>query len=196
LIELLVVVVIIAILIGMTIPAFNSLMNTRGVTQAADMLINQLSYARQAAVGQSMKMEFRFLSYKDPSLPGDPAGGACHAVQVYLINAQSISQPLTKVVTLPDSVVMDSGTNFSSLLSGASYPSNGATPPSIPRVGTSYTYHSFIFNSDGSTDLAPGNQWFVTVHNARQQPSGQTPPHDFATVEIDPLDGSLRTFRP
>ncbi len=192
LIELLVVVAIIAILLGFTVPAVNSLLNTRGITEAADLIVGQLSYARQQAVGESAKMEFRFLRYADPDLLGDPATGAYHAMQIFKINSQSVEQPLSKVVTLPDSVVMETGTTFSSLLSGTEY----TTTTRIPRVGANYKYQSFIFNSDGSTDLSPATQWFVTVHNARVHLSGTTPPPDFATVEIDPLDGTLRSFRP
>jgi len=194
LVELLVVVALIVLLVGLVVPAVSSIATSRGISQAADLISGQLSLARQAAVGQSSKMEFRFLKYSDPSLAGEPSGGAFHAMQIFQINSQSVAIPFSKVVTLPDSVVMDTGTTFSPLLSISPAGFTTATP--IPRVGANYTYQSFIFNSDGSTDLAPASQWFVTVHNARRKPVGNNPPSDFAAVEVDPLDGSVRVFRP
>jgi len=190
--ELLVVICIIAILSVLTLPALNSVLTGRSISNAAEMITAQISFARQKAVANSRKTEVRFLRYEDPDLVGSPSGGEYHAIQIFQLDSQSVAQPLTKVVTLPKLTVIETNAILSSLLSGAE---RSSTTP-IPGVGINYKYRSFMVNSDASTDLAPTNKWFITVRSANNPGTGNNPPVNFATVTIDPLNGTLQTFRP
>jgi hypothetical protein len=67
----------------------------------------------------------------------------------------------------------------------------------LPRAGASYRYVALRFQPDGSTDLLPtGGSWFLTVHDEIAGDALAQPPADFSTIEIDPLNGSLKFFRP
>ncbi len=192
LVELLVVISLIGILTVLAVPALNSVLTGRSISDAAETIAAQISFARQKAVANSRKTEVRFLRYEDPSLPGGTAGGEYRGIQIFQMDSQSVARPLTKVVALPKMAVIETNPTLSSLLTG---PERSSTTP-IPVAGINYTYRSFILNSDASTDLSPTGKWYVTVRSANKPGTGSSPPANFATVQIDPLNGSLRLFRP
>ena len=73
----------------------------------------------------------------------------------------------------------------------------------MPRgIGLNYDYVAFRFLPDGSTNL-PGKSatdangaWFVTLQNINDKPVGTTPPNNFYTLQVDPVSGTLKQFRP
>ena len=74
----------------------------------------------------------------------------------------------------------------------------------LPRgiVKPNYRYASFRFLQDGSTNLSPSSTWFVTIHNLTDTPTGTTmkkannDPINFFTLQIDPVSGAIKGFRP
>jgi hypothetical protein len=72
----------------------------------------------------------------------------------------------------------------------------------IPRVGNNYNCASFQYYRSGSTSLASSSQatavWGITVVNMIDMmgANASTPPVNYATVVIDPYNGSLKTYRP
>ena len=53
--------------------------------------------------------------------------------------------------------------------------------------------YSFRILPDGSTDLDLSSKWYLTVI---EEKSIEVPPPNFATVQIGPLTGSIRIYRP
>jgi hypothetical protein len=50
---------------------------------------------------------------------------------------------------------------------------------------------------DGTTDLLPTTTvWFVTIHNINEVVTGSQPPKNFFTLQIDPVSGITKKFRP
>ena len=133
--------------------------------------------------------------------------------------------PITRPVRIPPSIIIDSGsggtvtstvsrltkvlvlgtgiTNQGTQSSGVQTPSSASGDPTIFNVGMTYTYAAFQINPDGSTNLpvtAANGPWiyFMTLH---QLSSGDglittSLPKNYYTIQIDPANGHLYTYRP
>jgi len=203
LVELILVMTIIVIMTLLVAPAFTSILKGNDITNATEILTTQLNLARMQAISKNRQVQVRIYSYADPNIPGEnPSSSATwnwHALQIFELDPGGVSVPNNKVQKLPNTAVIDYNTNLSTILPTAANGRAliaGSAAGSIPAVGTNYNYASFIFNPDGSTDLSPGSQWFLTVRNINSVSTGSTPPANFATVQVDPLNGTTLIFRP
>ena len=111
--------------------------------------------------------------------------------------------PLDKVQRFPGGVVVNGTTTFSTLIAGSGQTLKSPTTNDLELpggVGKNYKYVSFRFLQDGSTSLSPTQSggWFITIHglNKNEQPTGTTPPPNFFTLQLDPVSGSTKGFRP
>ena len=66
LVELLVVITIIAIIAGFAVPAVTGIMRGSALTQASQLLTDQLSMGRQLALSKNRAVEVRIYKYADP----------------------------------------------------------------------------------------------------------------------------------
>jgi uncharacterized protein (TIGR02596 family) len=191
LIELLVVVILIGVIMAFGVPAAGKILKGSALTQAVNLLTDEVSRARQHALTRNRVVEMRFYLMADPEIPGEIATdyttGSFRAFQYFEIPTQTISGksvpiPIGKYIRLPDTVIMSRGTTLSSLIgdlpagTGATLITPDATvDPDLPRgVGQSYRYVAFRFLPDGTTNLsATGNpsittssagRWFITFH--------------------------------
>lgn len=219
LVELLVVMAVIAVIAQFTIPAVSSMLRSSRLTLAADILIDQLSLARQLAISDNRVVEVRFFRYGDPEVPGENLNvsttGQFRALQIYEILDNGIAMPLDKVQMLPTSVIMNStsGTSAAALSSlfldqtlvTSAQVLTDATAPNLPRgVNKNYDYLAFRFLQDGSTNLPPsssqtsGGIWYVTIHDINDLGKivGSAPPPNFITLQVDPLNGGVKSYRP
>jgi uncharacterized protein (TIGR02596 family) len=220
LIELMVVVFIIGIIAAFVVPAASTVLRGSQLSQGSQILYDQISLARQYALSKNHPVEVRFIRYADPEVPGEadasgvgtPDKGNYRAIQVLetLDGIDTTTQdfvrvPLDKPQVLPQSIVMDKAA-LSNLISaaqgGSGSPTSGSPTskdPQMPRnVGTKYDYISFRFMPDGSTNL-PQTQvggWYVTLHNINDIVQGTTPPPNFYTIQIDPVSGAMKQYRP
>jgi uncharacterized protein (TIGR02596 family) len=199
---------VIILLLALVVPATVTLMRGSQITQGGDLLTAQLEVARQIALARNKTVQVRICR---------PNGGK-FTILMPLFPVVAVNQtsgaitttysPAGKPATLPNSVIIDSGANLSSVLNqtGISVSSASATDPTLGSLGTNYQYVPFQFRPDGSSDLmsqiSPSNSsdgtplWFLTVHNATDGDSLNTPPPNYYTVQIDPYNGHVRDFRP
>ena len=210
LIELIIVISVIVIIAAFTIPAMNTILKGSQLTQGAGMVIGQLNIARQQALSRNRAVEVRFYRYADPEVPGEdvtaPATGKFRALQLFQIQPSGVALPIDKVQTLPGGVIFAYSTSLglSSLLDKgtAGTPKkpgiDDSTAPRLPRgVDFNYEYVSFKFLQDGSTDRTPTAQWFVTMIGINEKiESATSPPPNFFTVQVDPVSGVTKTYRP
>ena len=155
--------------------------------------------------------------------PDDPTAGKWRAVQLFDVlenGAVLPAQDSGDMIRLPKGVIMHSDL-YSTLLKEEIRPHmeamNDRTAPEIPlevngkKVGRNYWISAFRFLPDGSTDLPPAasdsggsdgsnsstsdDRWYVTMIglNDENKAIEQT---NFFTLQIDPVNGSLKTFRP
>ena len=203
LIELIVVISIIAIIVTFSVPAVTGILRGSTMTQGSQILTDQISFARQRALSRNLPVEVRFYQYADPEAPGekltDPTTGQWRGMQLFEVVESGVAVPIDKLQQFPGTVIITSRFTFSSIISGTgqTIKAAAASDPELPRgIGRNYKYASFRFLQDGSTNLAPTGSWFVTIHNVSDQPSGTTPPINFFTLQIDPVSGSVKGFRP
>ena len=213
LIELLVVILIIAIIAVFVTPAASTILKGSQLSQAEQILTDQIKLARQQALTKNHNVEVRFIRYGDPEMPGEqanmPSTGFYRAIQVFDVLDNGAVVPLDKPVLLPQAIIVSPGT-LSTLVSHADMqPSKQAKKqkssdgtggdPGLPRgIDWNYDFVSFRFLPDGSTSLNSTNGvvWCVTLHNFNDRPSGNVPPPNFVTLQLDPVAGSVRLYRP
>ena len=218
LIELIVVISIIAIIATFTVPAATTILRGSAITQASQTLTDQISLARQLALSRNRAVEVRFYAYGDPEAPGEDSTtrpstttpvatsnpkAQFRAIQLFEVVESGVAVPLDKPQRLPISVVIEPNVTFSTLIqTPAKAPAT--TDPDLPRgVGKNYVYASFRFQQDGSTNLAAGSTWFVSIHNLTDIPTpagtkmeNAKGPINFFTLQIDPVSGAIKGFRP
>jgi len=209
LIELIIVISVIAILATFTIPAMNTILKGSYLSQGSGILVGQLNLARQQAISRNRQVEVRFYRFADSEIPGenkdDPSTGSFRALQLFEIR-DGVALPIDKIQRLPGPVVFsytETDEGISSILDGksfirkAGFGTYGGADPRLPRVDLKYEYVALRFMPDGSTDRKATSKWFITVMegNAKQE-SPNKPPANFFTVQVDPVSGTTRNFRP
>lgn len=209
LVEMLVVMAIIVILISLVTPSLTGILKANSLTQGSQNIIGQLTLARQVALTQNHPVEVRFYQYADPNLSGevagDPSTGKFRALQTFTISDTGYATPTSKVEHFANTFMIDSGPTLSSILAQAtagvtSGPVLTQSPQAynIPGVDKYFNSVAFRFNPDGSTSLGPppNGGWFITSHQIQYGDRMSKAPPNFATLQIDPSNGSLREFRP
>lgn len=210
LIELVIVISVIVVIAAFTIPAMNTVLKGSQLNQGSGLLVGQLNIARQQALSRNRQIEVRFYRYADPETPGEDSTrletGKFRAMQLFQITPQGVALPIDKVQTLPSSVIFSYSETegLSSLLdkpTALTPKKPGINDKAAPRLGRgidyNYDYVSFKFMQDGSTDRNPTGRWFVTVIGLNDRLESPTkPPPNFFTVQIDPVSGVTKTYRP
>ena len=196
LIELLIVITISGLLLAMAVPVTNSVLTANQITTATQMVVDEISMARQVAITRNRMVEVRFYDFASVDR-GDgttPEVSAFESVAYDETNTKAT--PLAAVQHLPGGVLISKESTLSSLLGASRKKTNWtADDPkqSLPRgIGASYEAYVLRFRPDGSTDLGAGS-WFLTLHGSRE---AGAPPPNHAALQIDPHNGSLRLYRP
>jgi len=222
LIELLAVVALIAVVITFAVPAMTQIMKGSQMTQAAQQLNDTLLLARQMAITKNRPIEVRFYRYADPDTPGerldDPLNGKWRAVQLFEVMENGAVLPAAEMTRMPKGVIFQPD-EYSTLLKEEIRPAIEAkedmTAPELPvdlndkRVGRNYLWTGFRFLPDGSTDLPPtasstvddgklagkGDRWYVTLLGLAEE-NKDIRQMNFFTLQVDPVAGTLKSFRP
>ncbi len=194
LLELIVVIAIIGLIASMAVPVVGSVARSARLNQATQIITDQLAIARQTAIGRNHAVEVRFFQFADPDSPGSKS--SYRALQTLeVINGRQMV-PLDKVQNLPISTIADHAPALSSLLDPAKRTVVPGSDP-MPRISTGYQYTAIRFRPDGSTDLLPTEgPWFLTLHDETAGDGLAKPPQNFTTIEIDPVNGSLKFYHP
>lgn len=169
LIELLVVIAILGILSVMTITAMSGVTSGRNLQMACNMVLDQISLARQSALSKNARVRLQIISIADGRNNDPPA---FRRMQLEIFDPTSRAwNTLTRSVTLPIRVVADPGR--STLLTNSA---SGAT-------------NAVMFLASGRTRLNPNDVYSLTLFDARNT-------NNYITVQLDPVSGRCRTFQP
>lgn len=186
LLELLGAMSIASVLMLLAIVAFQHVLGGSAVTRAGQLAVDQISRARQEAVGRNRPVEVRLIWLNSSS--------GCRAIQLCIPSRNDTTrwEPLGGMVTLPQGIVISENSVLSPLLANAPVPKTAATS----TAGGSITYCGFHFLAGGGTDIPQnsGNN-FITLASERQVTSDK-PPANYSTVQVDSLNGQVRLFRP
>ncbi len=191
LVELLVVVAIVLILAALAVPAFNSIGQSQALTAGLNTVVDNLKSARQMALAQNRVVNVRF--YK---IPGEAGGDpAYRALKVFKLDESGV-QPdaVSKLQRFSGNVVISDDVQFTTIPDAID--TNGAIAtedlPGAPAV----PYKSVSFTPSGATTLGPNSLWFLSLKSENAAPVSGKPAINFATVQIDPINGAVKVFRP
>ena len=210
LVELLVVIAMIALLATFAVPSIDSMLGANDINRSQQAVQDSLAFARQTAIARNRRVEVRFYKLDHPESVGSDQTFC--AMQAFLIDESNKVTPVGRITRLPRSVLMNEAAANSSLIRNLT-DKNFSDPSNDPKIslgsnGTSYTAKAFQFRPDGSTNLSPTGNWFVTIHATRSGlaetfrddrlggTNATRPPLNFVTLQIDPVSGSVRSYRP
>jgi uncharacterized protein (TIGR02596 family) len=206
LVELLVVMGIMAILTAISIPSILGIVRSSSLTSGSNSLNNQLNFARQYAMANNCQVEFRFYQLPDPTTSSTTPSIYRAFQSLAVPNDGSADVALTKVTYLPTQIYILGSVGVSSLLqtvAGKTSPTyvlgTAAGTPLGTYAASSYNYYAFHFKPDGSTDLDPSsaNVWYISLGNQHDALlSTNNLPANFVTLQVNPLNGRVRAFRP
>ena len=203
LLELLLVVAIIVLVYAFALPAANSMLTTYRLSTGADIAVGQISSARHSAIAHNHTVEMRFYRYALSGYPGEqptsPATGKYRALQLFEYNDGGKAVPITKVSQLPGGIIMDSGT-LSTLLASTQLKIFGNSTSLDPQVtlaecGTNYICSAYQINPGGITSLSATQWWYLTLHKLTDGDALATPPHNYATIQVDADSGTVRVIQ-
>ncbi len=190
LIEVLAVLGILTLLVAGAAPVILSTVKASRITQAAGLVQARLHEAKTLALTFSNDFEVRLLAAsKDDPDPRD-------AIQILALNdaeaagdGTALFQPAGAPEFLPAGVVFSRNDSFSTLLKRGSSAPDAKSPEEASALAV------IRFFSDGSTSLSESGVWHVTVVDSADERTAALP-INFATIQIDPVTGSLSVFRP
>lgn len=199
LVETLVVLAIVGVLAAISIPAVNSVMNSYNLNSAGQSVLSQLTLARQEALANNCQVEVRF--YQMPNAKG---AMVYRAIQTFRENSDSVNGikiiPISKPYFLPngtwmvyDPSVTTVSTLFNTTVSGARTSEGDSAHPLPSPYGVS-PFVCFRFRPNGRTDLASSSLITIAVESAPIVANNL--PSNFITLQIDPVNGSVRSYQP
>jgi uncharacterized protein (TIGR02596 family) len=192
LIELVVVLVIMVILLALTAPSLSQAISANRLTSAGEGLLFKVSLAQQIAVTENRPVEIRFYRYTAEDLEG------FHAYQLFFLNeSENEGAPVENPVLFGEGTVSISETALSPLLDIMN--SGGLVAAQTePFSSRNARYKSIVFYPNGTTNIhAPLRRSYLTLADPRAavEGAGGTPPN-FYTLQIDPVTGRARSYRP
>lgn len=196
LIEMMVVLVIVAGLLALMVGPLAGVMEANRLTESGQSLAFRISMARQMALTDNHPVEMRFYIHDD-----DNGAHGVHATQLFALDDETDNgtRPLEGAVALATGIYIPE-TALSPLFGGGG---NGAAPPAIPADVEPFKsmeaqYRKVVFYPNGATSITqPLRQAYVTLCSTRADASDpETPPLNYFTIQIDPINGTSKTYRP
>jgi len=187
LLEMLLVLALMAAVVVVVMEGYSATAQSTAVTTGADMLSDALTEGRSDAVAQNTTVEVRIYD-----LPPESGGAPVYdALQLHWLKADGTTPPVANPLLLSSWVVIDATAAHSPLIASNT---QAATPDASDLRLNSQT-RVFHFLPDGSTDLNPTTNWFMTVRAASQSDPAQFP-SNWACITVDATTGRPQIYRP
>lgn len=193
LVEIMAVVALMAVIAALVITSMGTADSGR-LRNAANLVMDQLTLARQKAITQNGRVEVRF--YQLNSASGTKV---YRGLRSYVVGQDGMSKPLSPIVYLPEPIVVadpDVSPTFNSLFSTGT-----ASKEDLPQAAQT-PYRSFSFLPNGGTDLnirpAPNakRQWYITLSNPNATKAANNLPSNFVVLTVNEMTGTVRIIRP
>jgi uncharacterized protein (TIGR02596 family) len=205
LVELLVVLAIVAILAAASLPSVNGVMRSYQLETTAQGVVNQLTLARQTARTEGYAVQVRLYELPDSNQSATSSPTVYRAMQAFLESAPSASgtvtiTPVTKPFIFQTGVVfLNDPSKTSTILGLTGTTASSSSDPVLPNYQSNYAYKIFRFLPSGQTDL-PANltssTYCLSVVQETAPLTSSGLPANFQTIQIDGINGNIRSFRP
>jgi uncharacterized protein (TIGR02596 family) len=196
LLELIIAISVIVVVITLMVPAFNTLGRASHLTTATATVLDEMNLARQTALTRNRVVEMRFYSLRDEV---DPKL-AYRAVRTLISDeAGATLLPLGDLKRLPVGTVALDDEKFSTLLNETTRPRKATDVEDLPNAPKT-PYQAIRFRPTGGVELNPytstNDNWFLTIKNERDPSFAERPAANYATIQLDPITGRARAWRP
>ena len=195
LIELLVVMSIIVLLLAAITPAFVGAVRAGHLTNAVNIVVDQLAAARQTAISRNRPVEVRFYQLSDPAT----GQSNYRALKAYIYANGTKAQALTRLYQFESPVSMSTAAGGGGSQSTALRVAGNQTEI-LPGTTVPVPYCKLVFSPNGRTDLGPQGSlpWYLTLYPTNLPITDNTNhlPTNWAVVQIDDYTGRVRVFRP
>ncbi len=186
--ELLVVVGIIALLAVAAIPAMNEMVMAGRLASGGRLLIDEITFARQTALSRNLPVELRL--YQMPAHNRQDGGPTTwRGFQVFEITSsgeKAIGNP--KYLTAP--VIMLANDDKSPLLN-QTLETPKADLGNISKANVRYAV--LRFSPSGMANVTNANNFVTLVQENKSDLSNGV---NFVTVQVNPITGAARSYRP
>ena len=179
----LVLVMALALAVGfLALGGFSRIIEGGAINTGTQMVADCLAEGRQDALAQNMPVEVRL--YAKSSAGYD-------ALQLRWREPDGTTPPAAMAVILPSAAAIDATVAHSTLVTtNTAQPAPDSTDPRLNA-----RTRCFYFLPDGSTNLAAGVSWTLTVRAATQSNPAQFP-SNWACLALDPATGRAQLYRP
>ncbi len=186
LVELILVVAVIAILMALGIPAFNSVNRGMALERAGQQVADAVLLARENAVTKNRKAELRFVK-----VPSNDGSFLLRGVQPWIVKDDAGTKvPLSRPLWLPETATISEKAELSPLLS------TNVQSGTMQVSGQARGYIAVTYRADGSLDGSPSaSSTFLTVVPL-QDVNASTAPNNYRALSINPVTGKVRIFHP
>ncbi len=192
LVEIVVVLAIVTVMFALATPYVFSSVQSASLTSVGDTVMQKISQAQQRALTENRVVALQFYFYNREGVE------ACHAAQLVSVDpASNVVTPLEEPVYWSDGRVI--------LLDGPLSPIFTNIPPADtgpateePFKNVEATFRRVRFYPNGGTSLAvPLRQAYLTlIASNKFQADMAEPPKNYYTIQIDPVAGRSRSYRP
>ncbi len=203
LVELLAVMGIIALLMTLSLPAFNRMVLASNLNSAGRAVVDQINRASQEARTKNRPVRIYFYQTREGN-----DDFRFRAFQLFSVDPGETNKvdPLDKVAYLPQGMMISEDENFSTLFADPfevdKRPTNGP-PDKIGTVEFADDGYAFEFNTGGGADIQSrdnesedaGSKRFLYIHHFRDPPVAGTGSRNGIAVRVDPDTGRPRVFR-
>ena len=196
---------VILIMLIAVVPAIGHVLRGSNLAQSGEMVGDKFVLARQTATTSNRTVQVRFYQLPDSPTSSGTANSTKNysAVQIYRLEENGTATAITKLEALRANVIFAPDQSHSTLLNP---PKTGLLTVSGKDNLAAYNnqpcnYVGFQFLPNGTTDLDPTaaadlGGWYLTLVEANQPLTTGKAPTNYYTVRVEPLDGSVRVFRP
>lgn len=188
LVELLSVIAVMAIVGSMLVPAVSNVLSGMKVTLATQGVMDEIEFARSTAVARNCPAEVWFLSEGSNNFS---------AMRTALLEGPQTSTWVSRIRRLPEGVGIATSAQFSNIIGNQQASSPAAGGAGLKGVALRvYPSGRTELVDEAASGVAPSDPLFLTLGLKRElEAGGQALPLNFATLQVNPANGRIITYR-
>lgn len=187
LIELLSVIAVMAVVGSMLIPAISNVLSGMKVTLATQRVVDEIEFARSTALARNCPAEVWFLS----------EGSGFSAMRTALLDGPQTSTWVSRIQRLPEGIGFATSARLSNIIGNQQASAPAAGGQGLKGVALRvYPSGRTELVDEASSGVAPSDPLFVTLGLQRElDANAQNLPLNFATLQVNPINGRVVTYR-